>query len=66
MKEIVNNPYNIKNIDITTNKVRALIIDENDNIILTKYADIYMLPGGKIDKGEIEADALSKMRNQGN
>ena len=64
MKEIINNPNSIKNIDITTNKVRALIIDENDNILITKYADMYMLPGGKIEKGEKPICALIRELNE--
>jgi len=60
MKNIINNPndLNISEIDIVTNKVRALIIDKYNNIIITMYADILMLPGGKIDKGETSKDAI--------
>lgn len=60
MKTIINNFNNLKesDIDIITNKVRAIIIDDFNNVIITKYADMYMLPGGKIDKDENEKDAL--------
>ena len=49
MKTIINNPnkLNINDIELKTNKVRAIIIDNSNNIIITKYADMYMLPGGK-------------------
>ena len=53
MKKTINNAnLKIEDIDIVTNKVRALIIDSDNNIIVTKYADMFMLPGGKVDKGE--------------
>lgn len=60
MLQIINNPNNLTTDDLssTVNKVRAIIIDDNNNIILTKYSDIYMLPGGKIDNGEDEYRAL--------
>ena len=60
MKTIINNFNNLKesDIDIITNKVRAIIIDDFNNVIITKYADMYMAPGGKIDKDENEKDAL--------
>lgn len=60
MKTIINNPNNLnKNkLDNITFKVRALILDDCNNIIITKYADIYMLPGGKMDKNEEPEEAL--------
>lgn len=60
MKTIINNPDKLNNneIDITTNKVRAIIIDDSNNIIITKYADIYMLPGGKVNINEKPKDSL--------
>lgn len=67
MKTIINNPYILNETEINkiTNKVRALIIDENNNILVTKYADIYMLPGGKIDKGEnIESALIRELKEE--
>lgn len=66
MKTIINNPdkLNKDEIDITTYKVRALIIDNSNNIIITKYADIFMLPGGKVDTNEIYEDALIRELNE--
>ncbi len=62
MKKIINNKHNLSDeqIDINTSKVRALIIDNNNKVILTKYADMYMLPGGKIDFNEKNIDALCR------
>ena len=51
MKQIIINPYSLKEKEINkkSNKARALIITEK-NIILINYADVLMLPGGKIEK----------------
>lgn len=61
MKRIVNNPDNLEkdNIDITTNKVRAIILN-NLQISIVDYANILMLPGGKVDPNEDEKDALKR------
>ena len=61
MKRIVNNPDNLAkdNIDITTNKVRAIILN-NLQISIVDYANILMLPGGKVDPNEDEKDALKR------
>ena len=32
-------------VDIITNKVRVIIFDNDNNIILTKYADMFMFHG---------------------
>lgn len=61
MKRIVNNPYNLakENVDITTNKVRAIILN-NLQITIVDYADILMLPGGKVEPNEEDKDALKR------
>lgn len=61
MKRIVNNPDNLAkdNIDITTNKVRAIILN-NLQISIVDYANILMLPGGKVEPNEDEKDALKR------
>ena len=61
MKRIVNNPYNLakENVDITTNKVRAIILN-NLQITIVDYANILMLPGGKVDSNEDDKDALKR------
>ena len=59
MKKIINKDnLKLEDMDIITDKVRALIIDKDNNIIISKYVDMFMLPGGKVDKGEEECDAL--------
>lgn len=61
MKKIVNNPNNLakENIDIITNKVRAIIIN-NLQITIVNYADVLMLPGGKVEASEDDKDALKR------
>lgn len=61
MKRIVNNPNNIKNekIDITTNKVRGIILN-NLQITIVDYANILMLPGEKVEPNEDEKEALKR------
>ncbi len=59
MKKIVNNPYNLtkENVDITMNKVRAIILN-NLYITIVDYSNILMMPGGKVELGEDEKEAL--------
>lgn len=61
MIKIINNPDNLtkKNIDRTTNKVRAIILN-NLQITIIDYANILMLPGGKVDINENDKDALKR------
>lgn len=49
---------NENEVDIITNKVRVIIFDDDNNIILTKYADMFMFPGGKVNKDESNIEAL--------
>lgn len=41
-------------------KVRAIIIDENNNILIANYGGTYLFPGGKIDKNEDELTAIKR------
>lgn len=50
-----------KEIDKKTTKVRAFIYNPaTDEAIIVHYACLYMLPGGKVDKGESLEEALSR------
>ncbi len=62
MKHIINNHNNLDKKDIKhiVNKVRIAIIDKENNIIITNYSDMYMLPGGKIDQGETKEEAIQR------
>lgn len=46
--------------DKKVNKVRAVVINKQGRCLITKYAGLYMLPGGKIDEGETELEALKR------
>ncbi len=61
MKKIINNANNLtkENLDMTTNKVRAIILN-NLNITMVDYSNILMMPGGKIEPGENELEALRR------
>lgn len=41
-------------------KVRALLFDENNKVLVANYNGVLMLPGGKVDNGENIIDALSR------
>lgn len=62
MKEFVNNRYELKeeDIDITKEKVRALIINYHGEVTICNYGDIYILPGGKIEDDETKENALKR------
>lgn len=62
-KEII---LNLDSLDINSNfvevrKARALIINDNNRIILEKYADMYLLPGGKVEDLE---DSLTGVKRE--
>lgn len=60
MKRIVLNRDNLDEIDIRVRKkkVRALIVDDNNMVTLCNYANVWMLPGGKVEDGEDSILAL--------
>lgn len=62
MKEIINNRLELddENIDVEKEKVRALIINSHGEATVCNYGDVYLLPGGKIEKNESKLDALKR------
>lgn len=51
----------LNEVDKTTNKVRGIVINTNTNqILLVNYAELFMLPGGKVDEGETDDEALRR------
>lgn len=52
--EVIINESDLKDneIDEIKTKVRALLIDENYNILIAYYHDVILLPGGKVGKDE--------------
>lgn len=64
--EIIINEENlgINDIEVTSLKVRALLIDENNNILTANYGSVILLPGGSIDAGETVEDAIIRELNE--
>lgn len=62
MKNIVINEENLSIEDVLyeVNKVRAVIIDEEDKILIAKFFNTYFLPGGKINENETAFAALTR------
>ena len=58
--DLIINDYNLDlhKIDVFNTKVRALLIDDDNNILLANYGSVYLLPGGKIDGGEDATSAI--------
>lgn len=63
MKQISFNETKLtdEDIDKVVRKVRALVINnKTGKALLVHYAGLYMLPGGSIDEGETEIEALRR------
>ena len=41
-------------------KARAILVDENNKILIANYGKIILLPGGKVDENEIVYDAITR------
>ena len=59
MRSIVinENELTAKDIEVISNKVRAVILDK-DKILVANYGGVYLLPGGSIEKGETKEQAI--------
>lgn len=62
-KEIIYNPDCLEeiNIDEEKEKVRLLITNSNEEILVGNYSGTYLLPGGKVEKDE---DILSALKRE--
>ena len=61
MEIIINeDKLNDKEVEEIREKVRVLLFDKNDNILIANYGDVFLLPGGKIDKNESFYDAIKR------
>lgn len=60
MKVITYNESNLSDeeIDRKACKVRGLIFNNQNEVLLCKYAGLYILPGGSIDEGETKTEAF--------
>ena len=39
-------------------KVRAFLVDDNNNVLIANYGHVFLLPGGSIDINENAEDAI--------
>ena len=51
-------------VDEFSSKVRAILIDENNHILVANYNNVYMLPGGKVDKKETIFEGIIRELNE--
>lgn len=65
--ELVINDYNLRNSEVQefNTKVRAILIDNDNRILISNYGNIILLPGGKLDEGElIDAAIIRELREE--
>ena len=60
MKEVIINDYNLtdSDIDYSVIRVKAFIIDSENNLLLVHNNNTYQFPGGHVEKGEDYKDTL--------
>lgn len=59
MKIVINeNNLNENEINEFNSKVRSILLNDNNEILVCNYGGTYLLPGGKIDNDESQIDAL--------
>ena len=52
MKFIINEDnLHYNEVNEFSSKVRAILIDDNNQILIANYGNIILLPGGKVDNG---------------
>ena len=39
-------------------KARAILIDDDNKILIANYGNVILLPGGKVDVGELVSEAI--------
>jgi len=54
LMELIINEDNLNNNEVQefSTKVRAILFDENNRILIANYGNVILLPGGKVDDGE--------------
>lgn len=61
MNIIINDSdLNYNEIDENSYKARALLIDSNNSVLIARYGDVILLPGGSIDDGESPRDTIKR------
>ena len=60
MRKLIENEYNIKDCDVTevVKRVKALMVNSNNEILLAYSNNFYQFPGGHVEEGESLIDTL--------
>ena len=60
--QLVINEDNLKisDVDDYSTKVRAILVDEDNKILIANYHSMILLPGGKVDEGETLSTAITR------
>jgi len=58
--ELIINEDNLQYSEVQefSSKVRAILIDENNQMLIANYGNVILLPGGKVDEGETLSEAI--------
>jgi len=51
---------NVNEVQEFSTKVRAILVDENNRMLIAKYGNVILLPGGKVDAGETLSEAITR------
>jgi len=64
--ELIINDDNLQNNEVQKRslKVRAILVDENNKILIANYGNVILLPGGKVDAKETIYDAIIRELNE--
>ena len=62
--DINDDNLNIGDIEEFSTKVRAILVDDEDNILIANYHNVILLPGGKVDDNETIYDAIVRELNE--
>ena len=49
---------NLSEVQEFNSKVRAFLVDSNNNVLIANYGNVILLPGGSIDKDETNEEAI--------
>ena len=58
--ELIINEDNLQYSEVQefSSKVRAILIDENNQMLIANYGNVILLPGGQVDEGETLSEAI--------
>ena len=56
--DVNSNNLSINEIDSYSMKVRAILLDDNNNILIANYSNVFLFPGGALERGETKEQAI--------